>query len=267
MKKYVSMFICVLFLLSITFTNSVFAAEVYESENNDDFSTANTILADATIIGRVSHDYDNDTFKVTLSSSSTLNIILSGTYSVYNYSLYLYDSSGNIAGSYEYYGSSKKISQALTAGTYYIKVIYFSNYDPILSYNLSITGIPAKTSEDGGNMHGGDMYEYNDSFSRATNISASSFIISEANIHPLGDTDYYKFSVTQNISAVLTIAAPYPELRYYFKVYDSNYNYVASGGGTGELKVNLVRGTYYIKVYGVDSESVLKYRLKMTTTP
>jgi hypothetical protein len=262
MKKYLSMFVCVLFLVSSILTSSVFAANISESENNDTLATANKIKSDGVISGKVSRDTDRDYFKVMLPSKSTLKITLTSATSLFNYGLYLLDSNGNQICSYDDYESSKKISRDLTADTYYIQVFYFGSYSPNLNYSLSVAGIPDSSSYE----HGGDVYEYNDSFSRATNIGEGSFTISQANIHPLGDVDYFEFSLNKNVNATFTIATPYLGLNYRFAIYDSNCRYVTSGGGTSELKVNLQSGDYYIKVYGVDSESVLNYTLRMSTS-
>lgn len=261
MKKYLSMFVCVLFLVSSILTSSVFAANISESESNDTLATANKIKSDGIITGRVSHDTDSDMFKVMLPSKSTLKITLSSATSLINYGLYLLDSSGKQICSSDEYGSSESISKELTADTYYIQVFYFGSYSPNMNYSLSVAGIPDSSSYE----HGGDMYEYNDSFSRATNIGEGGFVISQANIHPLGDLDYFEFSLNKNVNATFTIATPYLGLNYRFTIYDSNCHYITSGGGTSELKVNLQSGDYYIVVYGVDSESVLNYTLKMTT--
>lgn len=272
MRKTLSLFICALLLVSALFSSAVLAAEVYESESNNDFSTANTIAVGNTLNGRISSATDTDMFKVQLSSKLNANILLSNIPSGCDYDLYLYDSNKNQIGvSKKGSTSNENISTALTPGTYYIKVISYAGSSSSY-YKLSITAgstsptptpTPTPTTPP---VHGGDMYEFNDTFSLATDMFESGFTISEANIHPLGDVDYFKFNVSTNVSALITIAAP-SGLSYRFAIYNSSYGYVTSGGGTSELRVNLTPGTYYIKVYSTDSESVLPYRLNMTTTP
>jgi|GEM_PF-4190045 len=86
----------------------------------------------------------------------------------------------------------------------------------------------------------------------------------EANIHPLGDVDYYRFSVSSTTTEHIVLYNPAVDLSYHFSVYNSTGGYVCSDGGIGDCTVTLSPGTYYIKVFSYSSESVLNYRLRMT---
>ncbi|MDF2986503.1 MAG: peptidase domain protein [Eubacterium sp.] len=260
MKKFLPILICFALLLSISFSGSVFAATVNEAEPNNTFANANGITPGNTMNGKISSTSDVDYYKLSIMYSGNRSITLSNIPSGCNYNLYFYDYNGNTLNSSTASGNTdENISINLIPGAYYIGVKSSSGYSSS-DYTLSVKSIGSTTTPTLP-YHGGDAYEYNDTLELASSFYGSV----EANIHPLGDFDYYKFTVTQTTTKHIVLYNPYNGPSYHFNIYNANGGYVNSDGGIGDCTVTLTPGTYYIKVFGYDSESVLNYRLVMTT--
>lgn len=261
MKKFLPFLICFTLLLTISFSSTAFAATAYEAESNDTIASANKISPGDTSYGKISSASDTDYFKLQVSASVSTDILLSNIPSGCDYDLYLYDSNGNSLGSSGLSGNSDdKISQILN-GTYYIKVKSFKGFSGSY-YKLSVSGSnTTPTNPPSTPVHGGDAYEYNDSI----DLASSMYGYVEANIHPLGDIDYYRFSVTETTKKHIVLYNPDVDLRYHFNIYNANGDYVAWDGSIGDCTVTLSPGTYYIEVFSYNSESVLDYRLIMNT--
>ncbi len=260
MKKFLPLLICFALLLSISFSSSVFAANLNETEPNNTFANANGISPGNSINGKISSTSDVDYYKLTIMYSGNRSITLSNIPSGCDYELYLYDYNGNIISSSTASGSiDENISTSLNPGAYYIGIKSYSGYSSS-DYTLTVKSIgssPTPTLP----YHGGDAYEYNDTLELASSFYGSL----EANIHPLGDFDYYKFTVTQTTTEHIRLYDPYSaDARYHFNVYNSNGGYVCSDNAIGDCTVTLTPGTYYIKVFTYNTESVLDYRLVMT---
>ncbi|OPX45544.1 hypothetical protein CLHUN_09200 [Ruminiclostridium hungatei] len=262
MKKLFSLIICAALLFSITFSGTAFAATVYETESNDSTGTANTISAGDTVYGKISFDKDNDYYKLRLTAGTSTTFSLSNIPGGCDYDLILYDANGSIIGSSTAFGNtSEKITRTLSAGLYYINVKGYSGTSSS-NYTLTVSG-SGSTTPTTPPVHGGDAYEFNDTRELASNMGSGSLYL-EANIHPLGDVDYYRFSVSSTTTEHIVLYNPAVDLSYHFSVYNSTGGYVCSDGGIGDCTVTLSPGTYYIKVFSYSSESVLNYRLRMT---
>ncbi len=263
MKKFFSLIICAALLFSISFTGTAFAATVYETESNDSKTTANAIAVGDTVYGTISVDKDNDYYKLRLTATTNTTFTLSNIPSGCDYDLILYDANGaTIKSSMSTGNTSEKITQSLSSGQYYIKVNGYSGYSNS-NYKLTVSGSTSTNPDPTTPVHGGDAYEFNDTRDLATNMGSDSLSL-EANIHPLGDVDYYKFSVSRTTTEHIVLYNPAVDLSYHFSVYNSAGSYVCSDGGIGDCTVTLSPGTYYIKVFSYSSESVLNYRLRMT---
>ncbi len=264
MKKLFSLIICAALLFSISFSNTVFAATVYETESNNTIATANSIAAGDTVYGNISVDKDTDYFRLNLTATTNTTFTLSNIPSGCDYDLYLYDAKGTMITSSTTTGNtSEKINKILSAGQYYINVKGYSGKSSS-NYTLTVSGSNSTNPDPTTPVHGGDAYEFNDTLALATNMGSGNLYL-EANIHPLGDVDYYRFSVSSTTTERIVLTSPYSsDSTYHFSVYNSTGGYVCSDGGIGESTVTLSPGTYYIKVFNNTSESVLNYKLRMT---
>lgn len=267
MKKFLPFFICFAILLSGSFSSTVFAATVYEAESNDSISSADRISPGDTAYGKISSSTDVDYFKFQVSQRASTDIILSNIPSGCDYDISLYDSNGTHLGSSAASGNSdEKISQIMY-GTYYIKVKGFKGFSDS-SYKLSVSA-PSPTTPPTtptGPTHGGDAYEYNDSRELASNLGSGNQSI-VANIHPLGDLDYFSFSVDKATTEHMTINREYSFIdgpNYHFSIYGADGRYISSDGGAGDCILTLEPGSYYLKIYCYNDESVLNYRFVMT---
>ncbi|MBB6219029.1 hypothetical protein HNQ80_005207 [Anaerosolibacter carboniphilus] len=131
-----------LLLLSVTllvimmFGVSSFAAFT-DIEPNDDYSQANEITLPAYISGSLSMYDKYDYYKVVLSSSATLTANLSSSSSA-DLDLYLFDANKTlIASSRKTGSSSESISKTVSAGTYYVRAVFFTGSPA--SYTLNVT--------------------------------------------------------------------------------------------------------------------------------
>lgn len=261
MKKFLPFIICFALLLSISFSGTVFAA-VNETEPNDTMANASSLRPGDTVTGKITTYSDVDYYMVQIIASGNRNISLSTIPSGCNYNLYLYDYRGTLLSSSTASGNAdENISRILDVGTYYVCVKSSSGYSASSNYTLSVKSSGSTNPPTTPPVHGGDAYEFNDTLELASDFYGSL----EANIHPLGDVDWYRFSVTQTSARHIQLYNPAVDLKYHFAVYNATGGYVCSDGGIGDYTVTLTPGTYYIKVFSYDSESVLNYRLKMTT--
>lgn len=137
MKRVLSFALSLVMLLSITggLGLTAYAGDTYyETEDNDDYSSADYVPVNSTIYGVCTfEDYssDSDWYKFSLSSPAKVNVQFSfnradadGRWQV---SLYKYDGNGNLTqldykDVYIYDGNYTFPSEGLPAGTYFIEV-------------------------------------------------------------------------------------------------------------------------------------------------
>lgn len=261
MKKFIPFLICFALLLSISFSGTVFAATVNEAEPNNTTDNANSLRPGDTMYGNIQSSSDVDFYRLSIMADGNRSITLSNIPGGCNYNLYLYDYRGNLITSSSASGNTdENISKSLVTGTYYIGVKSYSGYSGSSNYTLKVISSGSATTPTLP-YHGGDAYEYNDTLE----LASSMYGYVEANIHPLGDIDYYRFSVTETTKKHFVLYNPAVDLSYHFNIYNSNGGYVCSDGSIGDCTVTLTPGSYYIKVFSYNSESVLNYRLIMNT--
>ena len=138
MKRVLSFALSLVMLLSITggLGLTAYAGDTYyETEDNDDYSSADYVPVNSTIYG-VCREYDSDWYKFTLSSPAKVNVQFSfnradadGDWSVY---LYKYDGNGDYTkldykDVYVYDGRYTFSSLGLPAGTYFVKVYGYNS--------------------------------------------------------------------------------------------------------------------------------------------
>lgn len=133
MKKIISLLLSLVMLFTITATLdfSAFAATYYESEDNDDYYSADYVAANSTIYGVCTDSYDDDWYKFTLNSPAKVNVNFSFTRAdsagYWYICIYKYEGGSSYSElDYEYVhcydGAYTFNSLGLPSGTYFINV-------------------------------------------------------------------------------------------------------------------------------------------------
>lgn len=133
MKRVLSFALSLVMLLSITggLGLTAYAGDTYyETEDNDDYSSADYVPVNSTIYG-VCREYDPDWYKFTLSSPAKVNVQFSFNRAdadgVWHVIVYKYDGDGDYSqiddkNVYLYDGTYTFPSMGLPAGTYFVRV-------------------------------------------------------------------------------------------------------------------------------------------------
>lgn len=272
MKRVLSFALSLVMLLSITggLGLTAYAGDTYyETEDNDDYSSADYVPVNSTIYG-VCSDYsysDTDWYKFTLSSPAKVNVQFSfnradadGDWYVY---LYKYEGNGDYStldyeDVYVYDGSYTFSSLGLPAGTYFVKVY---GYNSACGWQYSITPKCSYVSN--------WETEFNDEYTSADPLSMGT---TRYGVNPTSsDDDWYKF--TLNSPASVSVAFTHTKASadgdwgvYLYKyngggeyaqlayedvcVSDGNYTFPTQG---------LSAGTYFVKVSGCNSACGRQY--------
>ena len=272
MKRVLSFALSLVMLLSITggLGLTAYAGDTYyETEDNDDYSSADYVPVNSTIYG-VCSDYsysDTDWYKFTLSSPAKVNVQFSfnradadGDWYVY---LYKYEGNGDYStldyeDVYVYDGSYTFSSLGLPAGTYFVKVY---GYNSACGRQYSITPKCSYVSN--------WETEFNDEYTSADPLSMGT---TRYGVDPTSsDDDWYKF--TLNSPASVSVAFTHTKASadgdwgvYLYKyngggeyaqlayedvcVSDGNYTFPTQG---------LSAGTYFVKVSGCNSACGRQY--------
>lgn len=272
MKRVLSFALSLVMLLSITggLGLTAYAGDTYyETEDNDDYSSADYVPVNSTIYG-VCSDYsysDTDWYKFTLSSPAKVNVQFSfnradadGDWYVY---LYKYEGNGDYStldyeDVYVYDGSYTFSSLGLPAGTYFVKVY---GYNSACGRQYSITPKCSYVSN--------WETEFNDEYTSADPLSMGT---TRYGVNPTSsDDDWYKF--TLNSPASVSVAFTHTKASadgdwgvYLYKyngggeyaqlayedvcVSDGNYTFPTQG---------LSAGTYFVKVSGCNSACGCQY--------
>lgn len=272
MKRVLSFALSLVMLMSITggLGLTAYAGDTYyETEDNDDYSSADYVPVNSTIYG-VCSDYsysDTDWYKFTLSSPAKVNVQFSfnradadGDWYVY---LYKYEGNGDYStldyeDVYVYDGSYTFSSLGLPAGTYFVKVY---GYNSACGRQYSITPKCSYVSN--------WETEFNDEYTSADPLSMGT---TRYGVNPTSsDDDWYKF--TLNSPASVSVAFTHTKASadgdwgvYLYKyngggeyaqlayedvcVSDGNYTFPTQG---------LSAGTYFVKVSGCNSACGRQY--------
>lgn len=272
MKRVLSFALSLVMLLSITggLGLTAYAGDTYyETEDNDDYSSADYVPVNSTIYG-VCSDYsysDTDWYKFTLSSPAKVNVQFSfnradadGDWYVY---LYKYEGNGDYStldyeDVYVYDGSYTFSSLGLPAGTYFVKVY---GYNSACGRQYSITPKCSYVSN--------WETEFNDEYTSADPLSMGT---TRYGVNPTSsDDDWYKF--TLNSPASVSVAFTHTKASadgdwgvYLYKYKgDGEYAqlaykdvYISDGNYTFPTQ-GLSAGTYFVKVYGYNSACGRQY--------
>ena len=268
MKRVLSFALSLVMLMSITggLGLTAYAGDTYyETEDNDDYSSADYVPVNSTIYG-VCREYDSDWYKFTLSSSAKVNVQFSfnradadGESDVY---LYKYDGNGDYTqleykDVYVYDGSYTFSSLGLPAGTYFVKVY---GYNSACGRQYSITPKCSYVSN--------WETEFNDEYTSADPLSMG---VTRYGVCRGYDRDWYKFVLnapsTVSVTFTHTKASADGDWDVYLYKYkgDGEYDqlaykdvYVSDGNYTFPTQ-GLSAGTYFVKVYGYNSACGRQY--------
>lgn len=268
MKRVLSFALSLVMLLSITggLGLTAYAGDTYyETEDNDDYSSADYVPVNSTIYG-VCREYDFDWYKFTLSSPAKVNVQFSfnradadGDWDVY---LYKYDGNGDYTkldykDVYVYDGSYTFSSLGLPAGTYFVKVY---GYNSACGRQYSITPKCSYVSN--------WETEFNDEYTSADPLSMG---VTRYGVCREYDHDWYKFVLkapsTVSVTFTHTKASADGDWDVYLYKYkgDGEYAKVAykdvyvSDGNYTFPTLGLSAGTYFVKVYGYNSACGRQY--------
>ena len=268
MKRVLSFALSLVMLLSITggLGLTAYAGDTYyETEDNDDYSSADYVPVNSTIYG-VCREYDPDWYKFTLSSPAKVNVQFSfnradadGDWSVY---LYKYDGNGDYTkldykDVYVYDGRYTFSSLGLPAGTYFVKVY---GYNSACGRQYSITPKCSYVSN--------WETEFNNEYTSADPLSMG---VTRYGVCREYDHDRYKFVLnapsTVSVTFTHTKASVDGDWDVYLYKYkgDGEYAQVAykdvyvSDGNYTFPTLGLSAGTYFVKVYGYNSACGRQY--------
>lgn len=270
MKRVLSFALSLVMLLSITggLGLTAYAGDTYyETEDNDDYSSADYVPVNSTIYGVCSDNGDTDWYKFTLSSPAKVNVQFSfnradadGYWRVY---LYKYEGNGNYANLdnemvYVYDGSYTFSSLGLPAGTYLIRV---RGYNSACDRQYSVT--PKCTYVSNWET------EFNDDFNTADPLSMGTTRYGVCTDY--GDDDWYKFVLNSSASVSVSITHTKASVDGYWSVY--LYKYEGSGARSQVAYKSIYvsdanytfptqgfsAGTYFVKVRGNNSACGRQY--------
>lgn len=276
MKRVLSFVLSLVMLMSITggLGLTAYAGDTYyETEDNDDYSSADYVPVNSTIYGVCTfEDYssDSDWYKFSLSSPAKVNVQFSfnradadGRWQV---SLYKYDGNGNLTqldykDVYIYDGNYTFPSEGLPAGTYFIEV---QGLDSACNRQYSVTPKCAYVSN--WETESNDDYTSADPLSMGVTRYGTCISVNYSN-----DVDWYKFVLNSSSSVSVTFTHTKASADGYWTVYLCKYVgngncsqvaykdvYVSDGNYTFPTQ-GLSAGTYFVEVYGSNSTQGRQY--------
>ncbi len=205
--------------------------------------------------------YQDNYYKLTLSSAATVNILWTGSTGIAEPTLMaklLTVSGAQVAYGYSSASSEGSIVYSLASGTYYVDMNYYTNNSA--SYNLSIsTGVPA-IGNSSSNIAG-------NSISTAKNIGAlgaAPQVFAEW-VGTIDTADYYEFSLSQASATKFLVSGCTANSD--FDLLDIAGHVIASGSAgaasDGSLLYQLASGTYYFEVTNSGGDNT-GYNLSMS---
>ena len=259
MKRVLSFALSLVMLLSITggLGLTAYAGDTYyETEDNDDYSSADYVPVNSTIYG-VCREYDPDWYKFTLSSPAKVNVQFSFNRAdadgVWHVIVYKYDGDGDYSqiddkNVYLYDGTYTFPSMGLPAGTYFVRV-----YGDYAACGRQY-GVTPKCS-----YVSNWETEFNDSYTAADPLN---FGKTRYGVCRDYDPDWYKFKL--NAAATVSVSFSHTKSSadgvWHVSVYkydgDGDYSqiddknvYLYDGTYTFP-SMGLPAGTYFVRVYG-----------------
>lgn len=253
-------------------TSSITNAEyANDAEVNDTYAQALDIAENGSVTGHVGFRYNggaydmNDWYKVVTTQDGNITATFANNTGDYN-NLYIYDNDGTtLLGSTADYGTDTLTVTGKAAGTYYIRLNYYStNY--FNGYTLTNTVTPTNFVNDA---------EPNDTYATATitipeNGSVNGHIGHRYNGGSYDTDDWYILNMSQDGQLQLNLtqgAGIYHGIYLYDNdgttLLASNFEY----GATSTVRYNLSAGTYYAKVDNYATTYFSGYTLQFVATP
>ncbi|PSL50300.1 putative secreted protein (Por secretion system target) [Chitinophaga niastensis] len=231
-------------------------------EPNNTLPTATSIVTGTDIRATISSSTDTDYFRIQLTDTSRINIVLDNLIADFN--LRLLSAGGTqLAISQNTGTTAESIVYNGPAGTYYIQV-YGSNgaHGDSICYRLNATAT----------VLGGctDQLEPNNTLATAAAIATGTDI--RAQISSATDVDYYKFTTTGTNDITIHLdSLPGDYDVKLLSAAGAQLGISQNGGTTPELITygGAVAGTYYVEVYGYNGafSNTKCYRLNASLTP
>lgn len=284
MKRVLSLALSLVMLLSVTggLGLTAYAGDTYyETEDNDDYSSADYVPVNSTIYGvcrKYDRKYDYDWYKFTLSSPAKVNVQFSfnradadGAWSVY---LYKYDGNGDCTKLdhkyvYVYDGSYTFSSLGLPAGTYFVEVRALEGR----GYSASAWGRQYSITPKCSYVSNWET-EFNDEYTSADPLSMGETrygVCLSYDDSDLYDCDWYKFTLNSPASVSVTFTHTKASANGDWDVYLYKYTgnggysrvtdedvYVSDGNYTFPTQ-GLSAGTYFVRVCGYNSACGRQY--------
>ncbi|WP_143305117.1 pre-peptidase C-terminal domain-containing protein [Chitinophaga vietnamensis] len=234
--------------------------DVYEPNNT--LATAASITTGTDIRATIATATDTDYFKIQLTDSSRLNIVLDNLLA--NFDLRLLSASGTqLAISQNTGTTAEAITYTAAAGTYYLQVYGFNGaHADSICYrlNAAATVLGACT----------DQLEPNDTQATAAAIATGTYI--RAQIATATDVDYYKFTTTGTNDLVIRLDSLPADYDLQLLSASGTQLGISQNGGTTPESITYgasAAGTYYLKVYGYNGafSNTKCYLLNVTATP
>ncbi|MBI2884213.1 MAG: pre-peptidase C-terminal domain-containing protein, partial [Candidatus Methylomirabilis oxyfera] len=226
-------------------------------DHGNSCSAATAVNVNSSTAGTINSAGDWDYFKVQVPSSGTLTVYTTGSTDTYGF---LKNSScADIASNDDYNGTNFRISQSVTAGTYYVAVRHYSSTGTgAYTLNVSFGASPPPPTDDHGNSC---------SAATAVNVNSST----AGTINSAGDWDYFKVQVPS--SGTLTVYTTGSTDTYGF-LYPSDCgaagNFAYNDDDGEGLNFRIVRsvtaGTHYVAVRHYSSSGTGSYTLVSTFT-
>ena len=252
--------------LSVEEIESETAATDLLDANNSGFDTASAISVNTTYSTNFSGNYKEKYYKITVPARGSLSVNFMHEYLEANtcyWKMKIYNSGNHeeIA-SYEFAGNKISYSQerfGLDAGTYYIK-IYNDYLWSAITFKFLLKYEASNSWET----------EYNDTYQLADSIDVNTQYYGSRQRN--GDIDWYKFVVPQNGYISLNFTHGYIESSeeyWEMDLYDAGYSELEeySSPGTevasGDYRIGVPAGTYYLKIHNDFWYSTLEYGLKV----
>lgn len=227
-------------------SNTAFSFSVIEdtidvSESNNLMSSACEIFLDNTLSGAIFPTGDRDYYKFTLSENTIVKFKVDSVSSKIDPQFDLYDIEGtSLLSRYFSAGQNIDFSKSLHSGTYYVRLT--DHWDSDWSRTQYFLNVSKDMT---------DSTEWNDDSSSAYPISMGTLV--SAAIYPVGDVDYYRFTVSSPDTIVVSIDSVSSKTNLDSRIRDSEFTSISylnkAAGESHEHRLYLTPGMYYLAVW------------------